>query len=156
MGREPKWIILHGTAGGGSVEWLTNPESQVSAHYVIKGDGTIYQLVDEEAAAWANGILSSGHDEWWSNEVNPNLETISIEHEKLDQTNNVPLTPAQALASFQLVSRICQRWKIPARKADASGGITGHSSIDTVSRSRCPGTYPWENLFQFLGKVQRP
>ena len=153
MGYAPKWLILHSTAGGGAVNWLTNPASQVSAHYVIAQDGTITQLVDEEAAAWANGPLSDGHDSWWSTAVNPNLVTISIEHEKPDTTNTIPITAAQALASFQLVSRICKRWNIPARKADASGGITGHYSIDPVYRSHCPGTYPFDGLFAYLAQT---
>ncbi|MBO0791094.1 MAG: hypothetical protein J2P36_09105, partial [Ktedonobacteraceae bacterium] len=45
---------------------------------------------------------------------------------------------------------ICARWGIPARKADAHGGITGHYSIDPVNRARCPGPYPWDELFAFL------
>jgi hypothetical protein len=132
------------------VEWLCNPASQVSAHFVVTQDGKVYQLVDENCAAWANGIITDGHDSWWSNDVNPNLETISIEHEKPDTTNTVPLTAAQTLASFQLISWLCSRWKIPARKADATGGITGHFSIDPVDRSHCPGTYPWNDLFSYL------
>jgi N-acetyl-anhydromuramyl-L-alanine amidase AmpD len=37
-------------------------------------------------------------------------------------------------------------------KADAIGGITGHSSIDPVSRSHCPGPYPWDELFTYLNQ----
>jgi len=36
------------------------------------------------------------------------------------------------------------------RLADASGGITGHFSTDPVNRSRCPGAYPWDQLWAFL------
>jgi N-acetyl-anhydromuramyl-L-alanine amidase AmpD len=135
MGYKPRYLIIHGTAGGSnasSVGWLCNTESQASAHYVITQDGKIYQLVDEEASAWGNGIITVGHDPWWTLDTNPNLITISIEHEKPDDGNNTPLAAAQSLASFQLVSRICQRWNIPARPADQEGGITGHKPMETI------------------------
>lgn len=153
MGYKPRYIVLHGTAGGSngsSVGWLVNPQSQVSAHYVISQAGQIWQLVDEEAAAWANGVLTAGHAGYWNNDINPNLLSISIEHEKADKYNNTPLTPAQAQASFQLISRICARWNIPARAADANGGIATHGSIDPVNRSGCPGVYPWAALWAYL------
>lgn len=162
IGRKPAYIIIHGTAGGNngsSATYLCQPSTQASAHYVITQSGRIYQLVDEEASAWGNGIISGPagtggdgvhHDSWWTLDTNPNLVTISIEHEKPDDQNATPLTQAQMLASFALVARICQRWNIPMRKADASGGITGHFSIDPVSRSHCPGDYPWNGLFSYL------
>jgi len=152
MGYSPKYIINHGTAGSatGTIAWFQNTASQVSAHYLVCQDGKIYQFVDEDKSAWANGGLSAGHDPIWSSDVNPNLITISIEHEKPDNNNATPLTAAQALASFGLQSRICKRWNIPAREADANGGITGHFSIDPVDKKNCPGVYPWTGLFAFL------
>lgn len=156
MGYRPKWVILHSSAGGGSVAWLRNPDSGVSSHYDITQDGGIHQLVSEDAAAWGNGIPEAGADPWFRTGVNPNLETISIEHEKPDETNGIPLTAAQAIASFQLIARICQRWNIPMRQADANGGITGHFSIDPVDRAHCPGTYPWAGLWAYLKQVNQP
>lgn len=156
MGYKPRYVILHGTAGGAggsSVNWLCNTASQASVHYVITQEGKIYQLVDEEASAWGNGLVEEGHDTWWSSDTNPNLITISIEHEKPDDQNQTALTAAQALASFQLVSRICQRWNIPARPADASGGITGHFSMQPDTRAHCPGVYPWQGLYQYLAQT---
>jgi hypothetical protein len=62
------------------------------------------------------------------------------------------LTDAQKASSFQLIKHICERHGIPKRKADATGGITGHASIDPVNRSRCPGPYPWDDLFVYLSQ----
>lgn len=155
-GRNPSYIIIHGTAGGSngsSVGWLCDPASQVSAHYVITQTGQVYQLVNDVDSAWANGPITAGHDPWWTNDVNPNLITLSIEHEKPDTNNATPLTSAQALASFQLISWLCQRWNIPARRADANGGITGHYSMDPVDRSHCPNVYPWQGLFDYLAQT---
>jgi N-acetylmuramoyl-L-alanine amidase-like protein len=129
---------------------------------VIGQDGAIVQCVHEHDAAWANGAITglsgtSGdgngnghHDSWWDNGPNPNLLCITIEHVKPHEDNSDHLTEAQKQASFELVSHICQRWDIPARKADAHGGITGHYSVDPVNRARCPGPYPWDELFTYL------
>jgi len=151
----PRWLILHGTAGGSSAQniaaWFQNPSAQVSAHYVIGQDGKIVACVDENNWAWANGVLSTGHDPWWNANINPNWVTISIEHVKPDTSNATALTAAQQASSFALIKRICQRWNIPMRAADANGGITGHYSIDPVNRKDCPGTYPWSALWSYLG-----
>lgn len=156
-GLKPLYIILHGTAGGTSAEAIANyfastqgTANPASSHYVIGQDGTLIQCVAESDGAWANGQLSQGHDPWWSENINPNNITISIEHSKPSTDNSDSLTPQQQATSFKLVQHICQRWGIPMRAADGSGGITGHYSIDPVSRSRCPGSYPWDELWTFL------
>jgi N-acetyl-anhydromuramyl-L-alanine amidase AmpD len=156
-GLQPRWIILHSTAGGVSAQNIaayfastqggTNP---VSSHYVIGIDGSIVQCVSEENAAYANGGFSPGHDAWWDTSINPNFTTISIEHCKPSTNNQDQLTEAQVKASFALVKDICTRWNIPARLADSAGGVTGHFSIDPVNRAECPGLYPWSDLWAYL------
>ena len=64
-GQVPLWLVLHGTAGPGAVSWFQNPQSQVSANYVITRDGNIWGCVDENDASWGNGVLTSGHDAFW-------------------------------------------------------------------------------------------
>lgn len=151
-GYTPKWIIVHGTAGFNSARDVGTyfQTADVSANYVIGQDGTIVQCVAEKDGAWGNGVISTGHDPWWTSSVNPNWVTISIEHVKPHTDNSDVLTDAQKAASFRLISHICARHKIAPRRADANGGITGHYSIDPVNRSRCPGPYPWDELFSYL------
>jgi N-acetyl-anhydromuramyl-L-alanine amidase AmpD len=166
QGNTPQYVILHGTAGGSSAEaianWFAKPSSQVAAHYVIGQDGQVVQCVEENDAAWANGVVTgtpgiatsdSGNDirdSWWTPDLNPNLVTVSIEHVKSHPDNSDQLTDAQKQASFTLVKHICDRHSIPRQKADANGGITGHYSIDAVNRTHCPSAYPWDELFTFL------
>jgi N-acetyl-anhydromuramyl-L-alanine amidase AmpD len=156
-GVRPLWIILHGTAGGSSAEEIANyfastsgTSNPVSSHFVIGQDGEIVQCVAESDGAWANGGITAGHDPWWSTSINPNNQTISIEHVKPATDNSTPLTAAQQAASFKLIADICKRWNIPARAADASGGITGHYSMDPVNRANCPGAYPFTALWEYL------
>lgn len=164
-GYKPSWVILHGTAGGSSAlniaNFFSDPASQVSSNYVVGLAGEIIRCVDESDGAWGNGPISGPpgvggdgihHDSWWDTAApNPNYVTISIEHVKLHDDNSDTLTPAQQASSFALILDICKRNGIPMRAADASGGITGHFSMDPVSRSRCPGTYPWAALWAYLG-----
>ncbi|GCE49207.1 N-acetylmuramoyl-L-alanine amidase [Thermosporothrix hazakensis] len=165
-GQQPRWLILHGTAGFhrayDCAAFFADPATQASAHYIIGLDGEIYQCVSEDDAAWANGAVtgpagtggdSVHHDAWWSDlGLNPNLVTIAIEHIKPSTDNSDELTEAQKRASFQLIKDICQRWGIPKRYADARGGITGHFSMDPVNRTGCPGPYPWDELWSFLNE----
>jgi N-acetyl-anhydromuramyl-L-alanine amidase AmpD len=171
-GQQPRYIIVHGTAGGSSAlgiaQYFAKPSTQASTHYVIGQDGTVVQCVAESDAAWANGGISGPasstpnrtgygnglHDAWWDNGINPNLVSIAIEHVKPHTDNSDQLTDAQKQASFNLIREICVRWSIPMRWADANGGITGHYSMDPVNRQYCPGLYPWNDLFSFLGANQ--
>lgn len=168
-GYQPRYVIIHGTAGGSSAEGIgtyfqstEGTGNPVSAHYVVGLAGEVVQCVNESDGAWSNGLITgpsgvSGngvgngfHDSWWDGGINPNLLTIAIEHVKPSTDNSDQLTSAQKQASFTLIAHICQRHNIPMRKADAQGGITGHYSIDPVNRARCPGPYPWDELFAFL------
>lgn len=159
-GHTPTYIILHGTASPNAfyaqdiAHYFQNTSAESSAHYVVGRDGVIAQCVSEHDAAWGNGIILAGStkkpDSWWSSSLNPNLITISIEHVNPDPQNATGLTAVQQAASFRLIRDICQRWNIPQRPADSTGGITGHFSIDTLDRMNCPGNYPWGALWSAL------
>lgn len=171
-GNKPLWIILHGTAGGTSAQEIATyfqgtegTGNPVSSHYIIGEDGTIVQTVLEANSAYGNGVITGTptpnlpfrtvgdgvhRDDWWNESINPNYQTISIEHVKSDSQNATALTPAQQAASFALIKDICQRNNIPTRFADANGGVTGHFSIDVAERSDCPNTYPWNDLWTYL------
>lgn len=73
----PKGIILHETAGDlsgkGSIAWLCDPKSQVSAHVVIDREGKITQLVPFDCVAWHAGASE------WKGRRNLNTCTIGIE-----------------------------------------------------------------------------
>lgn len=69
-------IMVHSTGGSlrGSLEWLCNPNSKVSAHYLIARDGTVYKLVPVSRAAWHAGRCRV---------PNANSRSIGIEMEQL-------------------------------------------------------------------------
>ena len=69
-GRTINRIVIHITDGGaridGPISWFQNPESRVSAHYIVGQDGEVVQMVHDRDIAWhANSA---------------NGDTIGIEH----------------------------------------------------------------------------
>jgi N-acetyl-anhydromuramyl-L-alanine amidase AmpD len=169
-GYNPRYVILHGTAGFNSAEEVAlffksteEGNNPVSTHYIIDLDGHVVQCIDEKDGAYGNGYISGipgkagdgmHHDLWWNKDINPNLQTISIEHVKPSRDNSDEITQAQKEASFRLIEHICQRHNIPRWLADEHGGITGHYSMDPVNRSFCPGPYPWDELIMYLNREE--
>lgn len=148
-------VYFKGTGGGSSAQnigkWFQDPKSKVAAHYTIDRDGHVVQSVLEKDSAWANGKIQEGCDAWWSGK--PNDVTISIEHVKPSVDNSDVLTDVQKQTSFHLVFNIITRNPaIRTTWANDQGGITGHFSISAQSKKRCPGPYPFEELFDFLNE----
>jgi N-acetylmuramoyl-L-alanine amidase len=74
--RKPNFIIIHHTAQNGCPETLhTFPiqQSQVSAHYVICKDGTVYHMLSDYLRAWQAGQSK------WGNNTDINSSSIGIE-----------------------------------------------------------------------------
>jgi len=149
-----EWLVIHKTASGGSAQniatFFANDPAMASTHYVVGQDGTVVQCVLEKDGAAGNCCLETGHAPYLPLGVNMNVRTVSIEHVDPASDNSTPLTDAQKAASFRLVRDICLRHNIPMRPGDASGGIIGHNNIAPINRARCPGNYPWNELFAYL------
>jgi hypothetical protein len=144
----PKWVVIHKTASGGTAQDIANffahDPKMASTHYVVGMDGTVVQCVAEKDGAGGNCCLETGHDSFWPTNVDLNWFTISIEHVDPTSDNSTPLTYAQKQASFLLVADICKRHSIPA------ANIYGHNSIAPVTRARCPGNYPLDELRAYV------
>ena len=121
---KPKYIVLHTTQSWGtsSIGWFQNPASQVSAHYVIREDGTIVAMVHEKDSAWHAGAVMRPSTPLYTG-VNPNLESIGIEIVGYAATQ---ITFEQVDAVARLVRDIRSRYgDIPT--------VT-HHELDTVNR----------------------
>lgn len=133
-GQKPEAIVLHIMDGTlvGTDSWFATPSSMVSATYGIGKTGEIHQYVDEANGAWANGIINQPN---WkllkAANINPNLYTISIEHEG-GPGDVWPQTQIQASAA--LIKDICGRYGIPIDRDH----IIGHYQIDSVKKPNCP------------------
>jgi hypothetical protein len=60
-------IVVHTTEGywHSDAEWLCNPVSKVSCHWVVAPDGIVYELVDPSKRAWHAGVSGlNGRDDF--------------------------------------------------------------------------------------------
>src|SRR3990167_4681722 len=128
---KPIAIVLHIMEGTlkGTDSWFSYSGSRVSSHYGIGQNGEIHQYVKEENQAWANVV----NKPTWKliKPENPNLYTISIEHEGGKYT---VWQEEMMNSSATLIQGICERWGIPIDRFH----IIGHYEIDSVSRPDCP------------------
>lgn len=147
-------LVIHGTAGGSSAEGIANyfatSDVDASAHIEVDQKGVIAQGIPLSLAAWANGVIGAGHVSYIREDLNPNYYTASIEFVKASTDNSDALTPIQQQVGFELIKCICDTYNIPKRAGDAKGGIIKHADIDPINRSRCPGTFPWNELWAYL------
>lgn len=81
----PQGVVVHATEGelAGALAHLRDPESRVSAHYVIDRDGTVYQLVPERVVAYhvacgVEGCVSSC-PAFLCRDGKPETRTVGIE-----------------------------------------------------------------------------
>ncbi|CAF2326674.1 unnamed protein product [Rotaria sp. Silwood2] len=100
-------VVLHGTAGGGTIEWFLNPKSKVSAHYVVEQDGKVIQMVSEANIAWHAGVVSK--TSILANKGNPNNYCIGIEFSR-NKTNDNIMPEIQISSGLDLVNNIRIRY----------------------------------------------
>ncbi len=133
-GLKPTLIVLHYTAmesAAAALERLCDPGPEVSAHYLIGGDGTLWQLVREEDRAWHAGAGE------WHGQTDINSRSIGIE---LDNRGDHPFAEPQMRVLEQLLPQIMQRWAI------SSEGVIGHSDM-APGRKTDPGPrFDWQRL----------
>ena len=132
--RKPDYVILHHT-GDDTVEQalrtLTNPLLEVSAHYLIGRDGSIYQLVDERMRAWHAG------ESKWGADSDINSASLGIE---LDNDGHEPFAAAQIAALLRLLADIEERYHIP------SANFLGHGDIAPQRKVDPSRYFPWQTL----------
>lgn len=131
-------LVLHYTgmeSAQAALDRLCDPLAKVSAHYVIDEDGTVWQMVGEDARAWHAGVS------FWRGATDINARSIGIEvvnpgHE----FGYRPFPPAQMAAVIALAGAIVRRHPIPARN------VVGHADV-APRRKLDPGElFDWPAL----------
>ena len=137
-GRKPDMLLLHYTGmatAKGAMEWLRTPESQVSSHYVVFEDGTVYQLVAEDLRAWHAGRS------FWRGDTDINSCSIGIEIANPGHDGGYPDFPA---AQIDAVIELC--CDCAGRRGIAPERVLAHSDV-APSRKADPGEkFPWARL----------
>ena len=131
-------LVLHYTGmkdGPTALARMCDPASQVSAHYMVEQDGTVFALVAEGKRAWQAGRS------WWRGESDLNSRSIGIEIVNGGHEFGLPPYPeVQIDAVIELCRGILSRWPIPQNR------IVAHSDI-APDRKEDPGErFPWRRL----------
>jgi N-acetylmuramoyl-L-alanine amidase len=93
-------IVIHATANdslNGVIEWFTNPQSLVSAHYNIDKDGHVVQMAREEQRAW-----HAGKSQWKGIE---SVNDFSIGIELVNRNDGVDPYPEE---QYQVCLKLCK------------------------------------------------
>ena len=133
-GHRPELIVLHYTGMALTDEArarLCDPAAEVSAHWLIREDGTTEALVPEDRRAWHAGAGA------WRGRDDVNSRSIGIE---IANPGDRPFTARQMDALTDLLRAIMARWRI------GPAGVIGHSDM-APGRKTDPGPrFDWERL----------
>lgn len=128
-----EYIILHYTERTftEALAILTDIQSEVSSHYLIKEDGETFQLVDDNKIAWHAGESS------WQNSTGLNQNSLGIE---IDNLGIAEFTPSQMQSCIKLCHYLVDKYDINFVN------IIGHSDV-APDRKLDPGIFfDWQKL----------
>lgn len=112
----------------------TLEQAQLSCHYIIDTDGSLYQCVPENKRAWHAGV---GFWRGIKEDINSHSIGIELTNPTLGQT---PYSAAQINTLIKLCQHLIQKYNIPAHN------IIGHSDM-APTRKPDPGfLFPWQTL----------
>jgi N-acetylmuramoyl-L-alanine amidase len=138
--KQIKFIIFHYTGmkkESDAINRLTNIQSEVSSHYLIKNNGEIVTLVPDLYIAWHAGVSS------WQNFKSLNKNSIGIEISNPGHNFNYKTFSKKQIVSILRLSKfLIKEYKINQKN------ILGHSDI-APNRKKDPGEkFPWKYLSQ--------
>lgn len=137
---EPELIILHYTGmerADAVCDWLCNPQSGVSCHYLIDETGAIVQMVDEELRAWHAGAGS------WKGTNDINSRSVGIEiHNPGHELGYIDFAATQ----IEAVIALCR--DIAARHEIAPEMILAHSDVAPLRKIDPGEKFPWRQLHE--------
>ena len=133
-----KYIIFHYTGmkkESEAISKLTEIQSGVSSHYLIKNNGEIIKMVPDLYIAWHAGISS------WKNFKSLNKNSIGIEISNPGHDFNYKRFSQKQIKSILILSKfLIKKYKI------SKENILGHSDI-APSRKKDPGEkFPWQHF----------
>jgi N-acetylmuramoyl-L-alanine amidase len=131
-------LILHYTGmktAKDALDRLRDPVAQVSSHYVVDEDGTVFRLVPEDRRAWHAGVSH------WRGHTALNARSIGIEIVNPGHEWGYRDFPALQMAAVcDLCLAILARHPIPARH------VVAHSDV-APDRKEDPGElFDWQGL----------
>jgi N-acetylmuramoyl-L-alanine amidase len=137
-GKKPIYIVLHSTGGSysGAVAWLTNPESGVSAHYVISRQGEITQLCQCSEQTYHAGVSE------WKGHKNINNISIGIEIAHIDGVQDWPELQVNSVA--YICEILMEKYNIPIENIIRHRDIAPGRKVDPDLK------FPYSELKEML------
>lgn len=124
---------------------LINPDSGVSAHYLISKYGVVTQLVPEAKRAWHAGVS------YWRGNKDVNSASIGIELDHPGHVGDNPSYPEEQIAALiLLLDRIVKQYDIPR------ANVVGHSDVAPMRKIDPGEFFPWERLAECGLCLPRP
>ncbi|KKO55382.1 N-acetylmuramoyl-L-alanine amidase [Paenibacillus sp. DMB20] len=145
FGPDIRYVVIHNTEETyqDTIDIFTNPNSYVSAHYVLRSsDGQITQMVKTKDVPWHAG-------NWYFN-----MHSIGLEHEGFAMEGATWFTERLYRSSAALVRYLAKEYDIPLDRAH----IIGHNEIPGLNPARQgvmhqdPGPFwDWEHYMELVG-----
>lgn len=132
--RRPNYVIIHHTAQNSCDQTLrtfTLERTQVSSHYVICRDGTVYHMLNDLLRGHHAGVSK------WGNTTDLNSSSVGIE---LDNNGFEPFGEAQISSLVKLLDRLKKAYNIP------SANFIGHGDIAPTRKNDPNWRFPWKQL----------
>jgi N-acetylmuramoyl-L-alanine amidase len=132
--RKPNYVIIHHTAQNSCEQTLktfTLKRTEVSAHYVICKDGTVYHMLNDYLRAHHAGAAK------WGNATDINSASIGIE---LDNNAFENFDERQINSLLILLARLKKSFNIP------TSNFIGHGDIAPTRKNDPNWRFPWKNL----------
>ncbi|MCH5674288.1 N-acetylmuramoyl-L-alanine amidase [Streptomyces gilvus] len=130
-------VVVHVTQGGytSAVKAFADPGHQAAAHYIVRADGQVTQMIRELDVAF-----HAGNREY-------NERSVGIEHVGFVERRS-SFTDAMYASSARLTAGICRRYGIPVDRDH----VIGHVEVPGTDHTD-PGPYwDWE---RYMGLVRR-
>ena len=142
---KPKALVLHITDGTleSTLNHFKNPRSNASSNYIVDPQGNWISMVDEKNAAWANGKVVDPIWKGYTEGINPNLQTISVEVVSFGGFPNLK----QWISWARGCKEICQRhgWTVNDLQ------VVNHFEIN--SQKTCPGKWFSRQYLKILWNI---
>jgi len=131
-------VVMHATVGSlsATLGWFANPDSGVSAHYVVAKTGQVYQMVEEKKRAHHAGASS------FQGRENFNRFSVGIEIVNKNDGQD-PYPPDQFEAVVSLVGYLAAKYDIERQ------WIVTHADVSTAGKTD-PRGFP---VLELLARV---
>ncbi|MER6467916.1 N-acetylmuramoyl-L-alanine amidase [Streptomyces collinus] len=134
-------VVVHVTQGGyeSTVKVFQDPAHRAAAHYVVRRDGRITQLVRELDVAFHAGNRAY------------NERSVGIEHEGFVEDAS-SFTDAMYASSARLTAAICARYGIPVDREH----IVGHVEVPGTDHTDPGRFWDWDRYLRLVRAAQGP